>query len=50
MVDLEQLRATIDAQSPTGDAAAIVTRDWLEEVEQDLRELADRRAQDGDQN
>lgn len=39
MVDLEAVRRTIAVTPPNGNAA-VVTRRWLEEVEQDLSELA----------
>jgi hypothetical protein len=45
MVDLQQLRKTI-GDTPGNGTAAIVTRDWLEEVERELTELEQRRAQD----
>lgn len=48
MVDLDHLRRTI-ADTSTGDLAAVVTHDWLQELERDLSELADRRAAEGDQ-
>lgn len=40
MIDLQQIRRTIEA-APEGGRAAVVKRSWLEEVE---RELADGRA------
>lgn len=39
MVDLEALQRTIRT-APEGEAAAVVTRRWLERVYRDLSELA----------
>lgn len=44
MVDLEALRRTIETMPPQG-RVAIVTRRWLEEVDRDLAELVELRAQ-----
>lgn len=40
MIDLAQLRQTIEVCPPKGRVAA-VSRRWLEEVERDLAELAE---------